>query len=207
MRTLIACEYSGVVRDAFIAKGHEALSADLLPTEVPGPHYQGDVFDVIDFPWDLGIFHFPCTDASVSGARHFAAKKQDGRYYASASLWMNGWRRAKHIPRVCFEHPVSVMSSLFRKPDQVIQPWMFGHYETKATCLWLRGLPLLVPTYRTPEECREALDLPAGEKPSARIHRMPPGPDRRKERSRTFPGIAAAFAAQWGSLDALEAAA
>ena len=197
-RVLVGCEYSGVVRDAFIEQGNEALSCDILPTDAPGPHYQGDVFDVIDFPWDIGIFHFPCTDASVSGARHFAAKKQDGRYYASASLWMKGWRRAAHIPGVCFEHPVSVMSSLFRKPDQVIQPWMFGHYETKATCLWLRGLPLLVPVYRTPEECREAIGLPAGSKPEARVHRMPPGPDRWKERSRTFRGIAAAMARAWG---------
>ncbi|WP_202922330.1 hypothetical protein [Pseudoxanthomonas koreensis] len=183
------------------------MSCDLLPTDAPGPHYQGDVFDVIDFPWDFAGFHFPCTDASVSGAKHFAAKKLDGRFYASASLWMNGWRRSRHIPGGYFEHPVSVMSSLFRKPDQVIQPWMFGHYETKATCLWLWGVPRLVPTYRTADECREALGLPVGAEPEARIHRMPPGPNRWKERSRTLPNIAAAIAAQWGGVDAAQEAA
>lgn len=194
----MACEYSGTVRDAFIAAGHEAMSCDLLPTDAPGPHYQGDVFDVIDFPWDFGGFHFPCTDLSVSGARHFEAKKLDGRYYAAASLWMNGWRRSRHIHGGYFEHPVSVMSSLFRKPDQIIQPWMFGHYETKATCLWLWGVDPLKPTYRTAEECREALGIPAGVKPLDRIHKMPPSADRWKLRSRTYGGIGAQMAAQWG---------
>lgn len=146
MKVLVACEYSGVVRDAFIRLGHDAMSCDLLPTESHGPHYQGDVFDVIDYPWDLGIFHFPCTNTSVSGARHFAAKRFDGRQQASVALFMRGWRRAGHIPRVAFEHPVSIISTLFREPDQIIQPWQFGHGETKATCLWLRGLPKLEPT-------------------------------------------------------------
>jgi hypothetical protein len=145
----------------------------------------GNVFDVIDFPWDLGIFHFPCTDSSVSGAKHFAAKKLDGRFYASNALFLNGWRRAAHIPRVCFEHPVSVISSLFRKPDQVIQPWQFGHGETKATCLWLRGLPLLTPT-----------DIVDGRE--SRIHKMPPSPYRAEKRSETFAGFAEAMADQWG---------
>lgn len=204
MKILIACEYSGRVREAFAALGHEVLSCDLLPTEQPGNHYQGDVFDVIDFPWDFGGFHFPCTDGSVSGARHFEAKKQDGRFYTSASLWMRGWRQSRHIHGGYFEHPISVMSSLFRKPDQIIQPWMFGHFETKATCLWLWGVPSLAPTYRTLDECREALGLPVDAKPEARIHRMPPGPDRWKERSRTFQGIADAMAAQWGQQQLLE---
>ena len=199
MRCLIGCEYSGTVRDAFLAQGHEVLSCDLLPTDAPGPHYEGNVFDVIDFPWDFAGFHFPCTDASVSGARHFEAKKQDGRYYASASLWMHGWRRSRHIKGGYFEHPVSVMSSLFRKPDQIVQPWMFGHYETKATCFWLWGVPLLVPTYRTIEECREALGLPPGTKPADRIHKMPPSPERWKLRSKTYEGIALAKAQQWGA--------
>lgn len=200
MKVLIACEYSGTVRDAFIKNGHEVLSCDLLLTDAPGPHYTGDVFDVIDYPWDFGGFHFPCTDGSVSGARHFAAKKMDGRFYASASLWLNGWRRSRHIKAGYFEHPVSVMSSIFRKPDQILQPWMFGHYETKATCLWLWGdLPPLVPTYRTADECREALGLPVGMKPEARIHQMPPSEDRWKKRSTTFPKIAEAFADQWGA--------
>lgn len=192
LRVLVGCEYSGVVRDAFIAEGHEAMSCDLLPTDSPGPHYQGDIFDVLDFPWDLGIFHFPCTDGSVSGARHFAAKKLDGRFYASASLWMRGWRGASHIPCVCFEHPVSVMASLFRKPDQIIQPWQFGHGETKATCLWLKGLPLLVPT-----------DVVEGRE--ARIHKMPPSDDRWKLRSKTYAGIAQAMARQWGAVERMVA--
>ena len=185
MRVLIACEYSGIVRDAFAALGHEVLSCDLLETERPGPHYQGDVFDVIDFPWDLGIFHFPCTDSSVSGAKHFAAKKLDGRYYAGNSLWLKGWRRAGHIPKVCFEHPVSVIATLFRKPDQIIQPWQFGHGETKATCLWLRGLPKLAHS-----------NIVDGR--YAKTHLAPPSPDRGKLRSRTYEGIAKAMATQWG---------
>ena len=197
MKVLVGCEYSGRVRDAFAARGHEAMSCDLLPSEVEGPHYQGSVFDVIDFPWDFAGFHFPCTDSSVSGARHFGAKKMDGRYYASASLWMEGWRRSRHIRGGYFEHPVSVMSSIFKKADQTIQPWMFGHYETKATCLWLWGVDPLVPTYKTSEECREALGLPPGTKPSDRIHKMPPGPDRWRERSRTYSGVAEAMATQW----------
>lgn len=186
MRCLVACESSGRVRDALIALGHEVLSCDLKPTEQPGPHYQGSVFDVIDYPWDLGIFHFPCTDSSVSGARHFEAKKMDGRYYASNALWLRGWKAAAHIPHVAFEHPVSVISSLFRKPDQIIQPYQFGHGETKATCFWLRNLPLLVPTNIV--EGREA-----------RIHKMAPGPERATERSRTYQGIADAIASQWGA--------
>lgn len=120
MRVLVGCEHSRVVSNAFEEKGHEVLSCDLLEAEQPGRHYKGSVFDVIDYPWDLGIFHFPCTDSSVSGARHFEAKKLDGRFYASNSLWLHGWRRAAHIPMVCFEHPVSVISTLFRKPDQII---------------------------------------------------------------------------------------
>lgn len=196
---IIGCEESGVVRDAFIALGHEAISADLQPTRRPGPHYHGDVFDIIDYPFDLGLFYFPCTESSVSGARHFAAKKMDGRFYAGNALWMRGWRRSRHIAAGSFEHPVSIISSLFRKPDQVIQPWMFGHYETKATCLWLWGdLPLLVPLYRTPDECREALGLPVGTPLGDRIHKMAPGPNRARDRSETFAGVARAKAQQWG---------
>jgi hypothetical protein len=200
VRVLVACEFSGTVRDAFAARGHEAVSCDLLPTDKPGPHYQGNVFDLIHFPWDFGGFHFPCTDASVSGARHFAAKKMDGRFYASVSLWMRGWKESRHIRGGYFEHPVSVMSSHFRKPDQVIQPWMFGHYETKATCLWLWGVDPLKPKYKTQDECREHLRIPAGTKPAARIHKMPPGPERWKLRSGTYPGIASAMANQWGAI-------
>jgi site-specific DNA-cytosine methylase len=186
VRVLAACEYSGAVRDAFIALGHEAMSCDLLPTEVLGPHYQGDVRDVLDYPWDLMVAFPPCTHLSVSGARHFVAKKLDGRQQAGVSFFM---ALAKaDIPRIAIENPVSIMSSLWRQPDQIIQPWMFGHGETKATCLWLKNLPPLRPTHIV--EGREA-----------RVHRMPPGPDRWKERSRTFAGIAKAMASQWGGAD------
>lgn len=182
MKVLVACEYSGRVRDAFIRRGHDAMSCDLLPTEAPGPHYQGDVRDVLGYPWDLMIAHPPCTHLSVSGARHFAAKRMDGRQQAAVSFVMMLAR--SEIPRIAIENPVSVLSSLWRKPDQTIQPWQFGHGETKATCLWLKGLPPLTPTQIV--EGREA-----------RVHRMAPSPDRWKERSRTFEGIASAMADQW----------
>lgn len=187
MRVLIGHEFSAVIREAFRALGHDAMSCDLIPSEQPGPHYQGDVFDVIDYPWDLAIFHPPCTHTAVSGARHFEAKRMDGRQQAGVSHFIQVWRRAQHIPRVGIEQPISVVSSLFRKPDQIIQPYDFGHGETKAICLWLRGLPLLVPTNRV-----------EGRKP--RVHHEPPSPDRWKNRSRTFPGIARAMAEQWGVL-------
>ena len=186
MKVLIACEYSGAVRDAFIALGHDAMSCDLLPTDAPGPHYQGDLFDVIDYPWDLMIAHPPCTDLAVSGARHFAAKWMDGRQAASVAFFMRLQRASAHIPMTATENPVCIMSSLWRKPDQVIQPWMFGHGETKATCLWLKGLPKLVPTNVV--DGREA-----------RIHKMPPSADRWKLRSATYAGVAAAMAQQWGA--------
>lgn len=185
MKVLIACEYSGAVRDAFIRGGHEAMSCDLLPTDEPGPHYQGDLFDVIDYPWDLAIFHPPCTHLSVSGSRHFEAKRMDGRQQAAVSLFMKIVRLSRHIPRTAIENPVCIMSSLWRRPDQIIQPWMFGHGETKATCLWLKGLNPLVPS-----------NIVEGREP--RIHHMPPSPDRWKLRSATYPGIAQAMADQWG---------
>ena len=184
MRVLVACEYSGIVRDAFIALGHDAMSCDLLPTERPGPHYQGDVFDVIDYPWDLMIAHPPCTHLSVSGARHFAAKRMDGRQQEAVAFFMRLIRRSEHIKRTVIENPVCIMSGMYRKPDQIIQPWQFGHGETKATCLWLKGLTPLVPT-----------NIVSGR--DDRIHKMPPSPDRWKERSKTYQGIADAFAAQW----------
>lgn len=193
-KILVACEYSGTVRDAFTRAGHDAMSCDLLPTEAPGPHYQGDLFDVIDYPWDLAIFHPPCTHLSVSGSRHFAEKQQDGRQQAAVSFFMRIVRASAHIQRTAIENPVCIMSSLYRKPDQIIQPWQFGHGETKATCLWLKGLPLLFPTNIV--EGREA-----------RIHRMPPGPDRWKERSKTFQGVADAMATQWGASAQMEIAA
>ena len=186
MKVLVACEYSGKVRDAFIRGGAEAMSCDLLPTDSPGPHYQGDVRDVLDYPWDLMIAHPPCTDLAVSGARHFTYKRINGSQQASVSFFM---ALAKcSIPRIAIENPVCIMSTLWRKPDQIIQPWQFGHGETKATCLWLKNLPLLTPTKIV--EGREQ-----------RIHNLPPSPDRWKLRSETFDGIADAIASQWGELE------
>lgn len=185
MKVLIACEYSGRVRDAFIQNGHDAMSCDLLPTDAPGPHYQGDVFDVINDGWDLMIGHPPCTDLAVSGARHFAAKRADGRQQKSIEFFMA--LANAPIERIAIENPICIMSSEWRKPDQIIQPWMFGHGETKATCLWLKNLPKLLPT-----------EMVAGRE--ARIHKMPPSPDRWKKRSETYLGIAQAMADQWGKL-------
>jgi hypothetical protein len=185
VRVLIACEESGVVRDAFAAQGHDAMSCDLLPTRSPGKHYQGDVRDVLHAFWDLMIFHAPCTDICVSGAKHFAVKRLDGRQQAGVSFFMELWRHGeRYVDKVAAEQPIGIMSSLFRKPDQVIQPWQFGHGETKATCLWLRNLPKLQPTNVV--EGREA-----------RIHKMAPGPNRARERSATYQGIADAMANQW----------
>jgi len=183
MRVLVACEYSGRVRDAFIAMGHDAMSCDLLPTDVQGPHYQGDVRDVIGDGWDLMICHPPCTHLAVSGARHFAAKKASG--VQDEALDFVRFLLDAPIPMIALENPVSIISSRIRKPDQVIQPWQFGHGETKATCLWLKGLPKLAPT-----------NIVSGR--DARVHKMAPSPDRWKERSRTYAGIAAAMADQWG---------
>ena len=183
MKVLIACEYSGRVRDAFIALGHDAMSCDILPTDMHGPHYQGDVFDIINDGWDLMIAHPPCTHLSVSGARHFAAKQASG--VQQESLRFVQRLMDAPIAKIAIENPISIISSKIRKPEQIIQPWQFGHGETKATCLWLKGLPLLVPT-----------DVVEGRE--ARIHKMPPSPTRWKERSRTYQGIADAMAAQWG---------
>ncbi len=183
MRVLVACEYSGTVRDAFLAAGHDAMSCDLLPTEAPGPHWQGDVREVLGWGWDLMIAHPPCTHLAVSGAKWFHRKQAE---QAEALDFVRLLLDAP-IPHIALENPVSIISSRIRKPDQIIQPWQYGHGETKATCLWLKGLPLLKPSNIV--EGREA-----------RVHRMSPSPNRWKERSRTFPGIAAAMAAQWGAL-------
>ena len=180
MKVLVACEYSGTVRDAFIAAGHEALSCDLLPTDNPGPHYQGDVRDVLHDGWDLMIAHPPCTHLAVSGARWFKDKQAE---QAEALDFVRLLLDAP-IERIALENPVSVISSRIRKPDQIIQPWQFGHGETKATCLWLKGLPKLTPT-----------DIVDGRE--ARVHKLPPSADRWKIRSTTYPGIAAAMAQQW----------
>ena len=182
MRILIACEYSGTVRDAFAARGHDAWSCDLLPTERLGNHINGDVLQHLHRNWDMMIAHPPCTHLAVSGARWFKDKQRE---QADALDFVRRLLDAP-IPRIAIENPISIISSRIRKPDQIIQPWQFGHGETKATCLWLKNLPKLVPTNIV--EGREA-----------RIHKMPPGPDRWKERSRTFPGIATAMATQWSN--------
>lgn len=183
MKVLVACEYSGIVRDAFLAKGHDAVSCDLLPTETPGPHYQGDVFEIINDKWDIMVAHPPCTHLSSSGARWFPEKIKKGeQQFAIGFFLLLAYCK---IPRKCIENPKGIMSTMWRKPDQYIQPWQFGHGETKETGLWLENLPLL-----------ESTNIVEGRE--ARIHKMPPGPDRGKERSRFYTGIAEAMADQWG---------
>jgi hypothetical protein len=187
LRVLVACEFSGRVRDAFIERGHDAWSADLLPSmSKRGPHFQGDCRTLLRRPgqWDLLIAHPPCTRLAVSGARHFAAKAASGVQGEALDFFLE--LLTSPVPQICCENPVSVVSSRIRKPDQVVQPWQFGHGETKATCLWLEGgLPKLSPS--------KVVDGRA-----AVVHRMPPGPDRWMLRSMTYSGIAAAMAATWG---------
>ncbi len=183
MRILVACEFSGIVRDAFLKFGHDAWSCDILPTEVPGPHFQRDVGIVLCDRWDLMIAHPPCTHLAVSGARWFRDKLRE---QADALDFVHALMCAP-IARKCIENPVSIISTRIRKPDQIIQPWMFGHGETKATCLWLDNLPKLIPT-----------NVVDGR--SSRVHREPPSADRWKNRSRTLHGIADAMAVQWGGL-------
>jgi len=199
MRVLVACEYSGVVRDAFLERGHDAMSCDLLPTDVPGPHYEGDVFDIIDDGFDLMIAHPPCTYLTNAGVRHLHSIPSrtgkitkvhgEARWAAmrESALFFKALLEAD-VPRIAVENPVPhgyAVMEIGRKYDQIIQPWQFGHGETKKTCLWLKNLSPLVPT-----------DIVDGREP--RIHHMSPGPDRWKERSRTLSGVACAFAEQWG---------
>ena len=181
MKVLVACEFSGTVRDAFIRKGHDAISCDLEPSETPGPHYQGPVQGILDQNWDMLIGHPPCTYLAVSGARWWAGRKQE---QSDALEFVRLLMNAK-IPRIAIENPIGKIGTAIRKANQIIQPWMFGHGETKATCIWLTGLPKLVPTNVV--DGREA-----------RIHRMAPSKNRQKERSRTYLGIAEAMAQQWG---------
>ena len=190
MRVLVACEYSGAVRDEFIARGHEALSCDLLPTDVPGPHYQGDVRDVLDYPWDMMVAFPPCTHLAVSGAKHFAGKRLQGLPYQGASFFLMLARQP--IPKIAIENPVGVMSSIWRKPDQVIQPWQFGDTFQKTTCLWLKGLPLLQHTDIVDKG--EFVTTQGGKT----LPKWYSDNKDAKHRSKTFPGIAAAMAAQWG---------
>lgn len=193
MRILVACEYSGAVRDAFNALGHSAMSCDLLPTDSEGEHYQGDVRDVLyTGEWDLMIAHPPCTHLAVSGARWFKDKvEEQAEALDFVSLLMNA-----PIPRIAIENPVSVISSKIRKPDQIIQPWMFGHEATKTTCLWLKNLPNLVPTNIVDKGKRH---ITKSGKSLPEWYNLPPSEDRWKIRSATFKGIAEAMAQQWGS--------
>lgn len=186
MRVLVACEFSGVVRDAFMARGHDAWSCDLLPTEVPGPHIQDDVLTVIEQGWDLMIAHPPCTHLAVSGARWFKDKLPE---QAEALEFVRRLLEAP-IPKIALENPVSIISSRIRKPDQIIQPFMFGDPYQKATCLWLKNLPKLIPSNIV--EGREQ-----------QCWKEPPGPDRWKKRSRTYQGIANAMADQWSAVPVL----
>lgn len=182
MRVLVACEFSGIVREAFRKKGHDAWSCDLLPTEIPGNHIQENVLGgVFKQHWDLMIAHPPCTHLAVSGARWFKDKRVEQREALNFVLEL----MTAPIERIALENPVSVISTKIRRPDQIIQPWQFGHGETKAICLWLKNLPPLVPTNIV--EGREA-----------RVHKMAPSPDRWKNRSRFYKGIAQAMAEQWG---------
>ena len=184
MRVIVACEYSGRVREAFRKLGHDAWSCDILESEDDSEyHIQTCIEDVINNGWDLMIAHPPCTHLAVSGARHFKAKQESG--VQQEALEFVRLLLEADIPKIALENPISIISSKIRKPDQIIQPWQFGHGETKATCLWLKGLPKLVPTNIV--EGREQ-----------RVHKMPPSPNRWKERSRTYQGIANAMAAQWG---------
>lgn len=201
MRVLIACEHTGAVRDAFIRAGHDAMSCDLLDTETPGPHYMGDVRDVLGNGWDLMVAHPPCTYLSVSGL-HWnsrvpgrSQKTEEGLDFVRLLMFCD-------IPRIAIENPVSCISTRIRKPDQVIQPWQFGHPESKATCLWLKALPRLVPTK---DVYQHMMTLPLKER--TRCHYASPGPDRWKLRSATYAGIAQAMAHQWGAPAQMEIAA
>lgn len=200
MRVLIACEYSGAVRDAFRARGHDAMSCDLLPTDVPGPHYEGDVFDVIGDGWDLMIAHPPCTYLSSSGL-HWngrvegrTAKTEDALAFVRALLHAP-------IPRIAVENPIGCIGTRIRKADQTIQPHQFGDDASKATCLWLKDLPLLTPTASVPGRMVNGKPRWANQTDGGQ-NRLAPSADRWKLRSATFPGIAAAMADQWGDPDA-----
>ncbi len=182
MRVLVACEFSGIVRDAFRERGHDAWSCDLLPSESDGQHITGDIRDHLQIGWDIMVAHPPCRYLAVSGARWFKERMGDQRQ----ALDFVRHLLSASIPMIALENPISVISSRIRKPDQIIQPWQFGHGETKATCFWLKNLPPLKPT-----------NIVSGRVP--RVHYAKRGPDRWKERSRTLPGIAAAMAEQWGA--------
>ena len=195
MRVLVACEESQEVCKAFRALGHEAYSCDIEPCSGGHPewHLQVDALEMLKLPWDMIIAHPPCTDLAVSGAKWFAEKRADGRQQAAIEFFMRFINAdCEHI---AVENPVSIMSTQYRKPDQIIQPWMFGHPEKKSTCLWLKGLPLLIPTNDVSEYMKT---LPKNQQ--NRLYHLPPSPDRAKLRSKTFPGLAKAMASQWSGI-------
>lgn len=188
MKILIACEFSGVVRRTFQARGHTVFSCDLLPADDGAErHFQRDIKDILAqgffWEWDMMIAFPPCTHLAVSGARHFEVKRKDGRQQEAVKFFMKLINA--DIPKIAVENPIGIMSTVYRKPDQIIQPWQFGHGETKATCLWLKNLPKLQPT-----------KIVDGREP--RVHMLPPSKDRWKKRSITYQGIADAMADQWG---------
>jgi hypothetical protein len=195
MNVLVACEYSGTVREAFAMRGHFAVSCDLLESEISGNHYQGDVRDILDLGWDLMIAHPPCTFLSVSGMHWTTRGKRDPNLTEDALEFVQLLMDAP-IPRIALENPISIISSRIRKPDQIIQPWWFGDDASKKTCLWLKNLPLLQPTDKLPgdDKTRRANQTPSGQ------NKLGPSDMRWKERSRTYQGIANAFAEQWGTL-------
>lgn len=196
MKVLVACEYSGRVRDAFRSLGHDAMSCDLLPSDAGGPHYQGDVTDLLGDGWDLMVAHPPCTYLSVSGMHWTARGLRDPELTDDALAFVRLLMSAP-IPRIAVENPISVISSRIRKPDQVIQPHEFGHDASKATCLWLKGLPLLTPTVQIPPRIVDGRKRWGNQTDSGQ-NRLPPSRDRWKIRSATFTGIATAMAEQWG---------
>lgn len=198
MKVLIACEYSGTVRDAFIAAEHDAMSCDLLPTDAPGPHYQGDVRDILGDGWDLMIAHPPCTYLAVSGMHRTARGLRDPQLTEDALDFVR-LLLAAPIARIALENPVSVISTRVRKPDQIIQPWQYGHDASKTTCLWLQGLPALRSTQIVEPRIVDGRKRWGNQTDSGQ-NRLSPSPDRWKRRSATYTGIAAAMAAQWGCL-------
>lgn len=198
MRVLIACEYSGAVRDAFRAAGHDAMSCDLLPSEIPGPHYQGDVRDVLGDGWDLMIAHPPCTYLSVSGM-HWTRRGLRDPQLTEDALDFVRLLLAAPIPRIAVENPVSIISTRIRKPNQIVQPWQYGHDASKTTCLWLKNLPTLQPTQIIEPRIVNGRRRWANQTDGGQ-NRLSPSPDRWKRRSATYAGIAGAMAAQWGCL-------
>ena len=196
MKILIACEYSGRVRDAFIRAGHDAMSCDLLPTDVPGPHYQGDVTDILHDGWDLMVAHPPCTYLSVSGMHWTTRGLRDPQLTEDALAFVRLLLDAP-IERIALENPISVISSRIRKPDQIITPYMFGHDASKKTCLWLKNLPPLMPTSMVEPRIVNGKKRWGNQTDSGQ-NKLPPSEDRWKIRSETYQGIADAMADQWG---------